>query len=124
MTLSIKKNETKKFVGVRLLRHEDEALHRVSSQLGITKSELIRKKLRDSSCKIVDTTSVFDTVNKIMTAQYKVHTNINQVAKHLNGRTEKLNDITITEFNTLLNLHLEQREQLYKQMRKIYKLLQ
>jgi hypothetical protein len=71
----------------------------------------------------VDTTTVFDTVNKIMTAQYKVHTNINQVAKHLNGRPEKLSDITIIEFNTLLNLHLEQRELLYKQMRKIYKLL-
>ncbi len=123
MTLSIKKNEAMKFVGVRLLQNEDEALQKISSQLGITKSELIRKKLRDSSCKIVDTTTVFDNVNKIMTAQYKVHTNINQVAKHLNGRPEKLSDITIIEFNTLLNLHLEQRELLYKQMRKIYKLL-
>lgn len=123
MTLSIKKNETMKFVGVRLLPHEDEALHETSNRLGITKSELIRRKIRDSRCKIVDTTSVFDNVNKIMTAQYKVHTNINQVAKHLNGRPDKLNDITISEFNRLLNLHLEQRDLLYKQMRKIYKLL-
>ncbi|WP_256009444.1 plasmid mobilization protein [Desertivirga xinjiangensis] len=118
-------NKIKRFE-LRLTEDEHLQLLKLERELGISKTELVRRRvLQDSGKVLVQGRELLAQMDKIGTEMGRSGNNINQLAKHTNA-LNKLGLIpasTVEEFNKLLSNHLRQQKEIEKLMRNLIRLM-
>jgi len=109
-----------KLVAFRIFPVQEAQIIAESKRLKISKSQLIREKLKGSEAKIIDTHGILNAIDKIVTEQARVNNNINQLAKHANTYRDKLSPKVFQDHCDLMTRHLEYRNEMNKILKQIY----
>jgi cation transport regulator ChaC len=118
-------NKIKRFE-LRLTEDEHLELLKLEKELGINKTELVRRRVLQNSGKVlVQGRELLAQLDKIGAELGRAGNNINQLAKHTNA-LNKLGLVpasTVEEFNKLLSVHLNYQKEIEKLMRSLIRLM-
>jgi hypothetical protein len=115
---------TKK-IDVRFTEDEYKLVLELESSLGISRTELIRKRiLFNAQSVVINARELISLVDSIGAEMGRCGNNINQLAKHANIQQKKgITDASITErFNSLLTAYLKCQQSLEIAFRQIIRL--
>tara|TARA_R110002049_G_scaffold223441_2_gene395098 strand:+ start:2563 stop:3030 length:468 start_codon:yes stop_codon:yes gene_type:complete len=112
-----------KLVAFRIESALDAQLSSEAKTLRVTKSELVRRRLRSSDSKIINTVEILNALESVVAEQARVNNNINQLAKHANINRERLKSDVFQDHNSLMQKHLEFRENTNKILKHLYQVI-
>ena len=115
-----------KKIDVRFTEDEYNLITSLENTLGISKTELLRKRvLNDAGATIVNAKDLITSLDNIFAEMGRVGNNINQLAKHAN--TLKLqgaiSPLIIDQFDTHFLKYLQLQQQLEISLRKVIRLV-
>lgn len=112
-----------KLVAFRIHPSQEAQIIAESKRLNISKSELVRRKLKGSEARIIDTNGILNAIEKIVSEQARVNNNINQLAKHANTYRDKISPQVFRDHTELMMKHLEYRDFMNKVLKQIYRVI-
>jgi hypothetical protein len=116
---------TKRFE-MRLTEEEEKQLVNLEKQLGLTRSEIIRKRvLENSGTLIINSQNLLLTLDTIGGELGRSGNNINQLARHANLLNKRglLNESVVKEFNQLFSEYTRIRNDSERSLRQIIRLI-
>jgi cation transport regulator ChaC len=116
---------TKRFE-MRLTEEEEKQLVNLEKQLGLTRSEIIRKcVLEKSGTLIINSQNLLITLDTIGVELGRSGNNVNQLARHANVLNKRglLNESVVKEFNKLFSEYTRIRNDTEKSLRQIIRLI-
>jgi hypothetical protein len=116
---------TKRFE-MRLTDEEEKQLAILENQLGLTRSEIIRKRvLENSGTLIINSQNLLITLDTIGGELGRSGNNINQLARHANLLNKRglLNESVVREFNQLFSEYTRIRNDTERSLRQIIRLI-
>lgn len=120
------KNEGQKIkqAHLRLTEDQHKKLIELENQIGINRTDLFLKRVLENQDYIV-TQDVIIQLAKVGAEMGKVGNNINQLARHANIviKNQPLPPAIVSQYSSLLELHLAQEAELYKVLRQMYRVM-
>jgi hypothetical protein len=116
---------TKRFE-MRLTEEEEKQLVNLEKQLGLSRSEIIRKRvLENSGTLIINSQNLLITLDTIGGELGRSGNNINQLARHANLLNKRglLNESVVREFNQLFSEYTRIRNDTERSLRQIIRLI-
>lgn len=112
---------TKK-IDVRFTENEYQLIERLETQLGISKTELVRfRTLKDGEKMLMDAKGLISALDSIGAEMNRIGNNINQLARHANtlNLNGELSPVVIGQFNKLFSEYLGAQRDLQQAFRQI-----
>ncbi|UOE52571.1 MobC family plasmid mobilization relaxosome protein [Mucilaginibacter sp. SMC90] len=114
-----------KKIDARFTEEEYNLILSLEKTLGISKTDLIRKRVLDNAgTVVVNAKELIKSLDNIFAELGRVGNNINQLAKHANTLKLKglVSSLIIERFNTYFEQHLKNQQQLEITLRKVIRL--
>lgn len=116
---------TKK-IDVRFTEDEYNLISSLEKALGISKTELLRKRvLNNAGATVINAKELIISLDNIFTEMGRVGNNINQLAKHANTQKFQgtISPLIIEQFDTHFLKYLQSQQQLEITLRKVIRLV-
>lgn len=112
-------------ISFRLNEEEVRFLDGFSKDVGVPRSDLIRRLIRkiQGNPQIIKTDQLLKTLSELAAEQGRVNNNINQLAKHANqfSKVADLHPKVFAQFNLLMTRYLDTQDEMNRILKKIYK---
>lgn len=111
-------NKSKRFE-MRLSEEEDKVLRGLEKELGLSRTDIVKKRVLEGNGLLVNTRELFLKLDHLGAELGRCGNNINQLARHANvlNKAGKLNGEIVSSFNQLFETYLKQQEELEKAFR-------
>ncbi|WP_255563123.1 plasmid mobilization relaxosome protein MobC [Mucilaginibacter sp. 21P] len=116
---------SKKF-DVRFTEDEYKTILSLEKALGISKTELVRKRTLDKAAiTLVNAKELIVSLDHIFAEMGRIGNNINQLAKHVNTLKLRgaLSPLVVAQFDARLDLYIQIQQQLEVSLRKVIRLI-
>lgn len=113
-------------IDVRFTEDEYKIILSLENSLGISKTELIRRRTLDKAgSTLVNAKEMIVILDQIFAEMGRIGNNLNQLAKHANTLKLQgaLSPLVVTQFDLLLEKYLQIQQQLELSLRKVIRLI-